>query len=56
LLRNEKLAEKNSYSVGALPYSGTIKKEVATLSQKQFGKYLSLEIFPASMGIVLVLF
>ncbi len=27
-----------------------------TLSQKQFGKYFSAEIFPASMGIVLVLF
>jgi hypothetical protein len=29
---------------------------VCTLSQKQFGKYLSLEIFPASMGILPVLF
>jgi hypothetical protein len=29
---------------------------VHTLSQKQFGKYLSLEIFPARMGIVPVLF
>ncbi len=27
-----------------------------TLSQKQLGKYLSLEIFPASMGRVPVLF
>jgi hypothetical protein len=27
-----------------------------TLSQKQFGKYFSAEIFPASMGIVPVLF
>jgi hypothetical protein len=34
------------------PVSGA----VATLSQKQFGKYFSAEIFPASMGIVLVLF
>jgi hypothetical protein len=29
---------------------------VHTLSQKQFGKYLSLEIFPARMGIESVLF
>jgi hypothetical protein len=56
LLRNEKLAEKNSYSVEGLPYAGKMRKEVATLSQKQFGKYISLEIFPASMGIVPVLF
>jgi hypothetical protein len=27
-----------------------------TLSQKQFGKYFSAEIFPASMGTVPVLF
>jgi hypothetical protein len=27
-----------------------------TLSQKQFGKYCSAEIFPASMGILPVLF
>jgi hypothetical protein len=27
-----------------------------TLSQKQFGKYYSAEIFPASMGILPVLF
>ncbi len=29
---------------------------MSTLSQKQFGKYLSLEIFPASMGTLPVLF
>jgi hypothetical protein len=27
----------------------------SALSQKQFGKYLGLEVFPASMGIVPVL-
>jgi hypothetical protein len=27
-----------------------------TLSQKQFGKYFGAEIFPASMGIIPVLF
>jgi hypothetical protein len=34
----------------------TIIISPATLSQKQFGKYLSAEIFPASMGILPVLF
>jgi hypothetical protein len=27
-----------------------VKKKVITLSQKQFGKYFSIEIFPGSIG------
>ncbi len=33
-----------------------MRRITTTLSQKQFGKYLSAKIFPASMGIVPVLF
>jgi hypothetical protein len=34
----------------------TLRRATSTLSQKQFGKYFSAEIFPVSMGIVPVLF
>jgi hypothetical protein len=35
-----------------LVFSVYIKPTLCTLSEMQFGKYISLEIFPASLGIV----